>query len=1802
MANTERDSIVANDVAAIRTAVYGRDVREAIADGIEHCYFDISTAKTLADDATEAASQAAIDASTAAIAAQAVVDNMGDTVDDLVTDVAVLKDDVDQMNTSILGKVDNGYVEDGVAYFTSGDDVLFSITGIGGGGGGGGGGGSSGNNAVITAQNTTGWLTNSVAVGSDVVLSLDWSSIEDGSPTGDGTLYILRSNVIMRTMNVSQGEITINVKEFLSSGANAIKLRVEDSYGNQRTINYSIRVVDFTMTSTFDPDTIYSGSFTFPYVATGEIDSSKTVYLKIDGSVADTQTINDSGRQKRFSISSLSHGSHTIECWFEATSSGSTISSNVLKYDILYTTTAGTATIISSNFEDTTAPQYSSVLIDYMVYTPNYLTSAVTISVNGVVVSEQTVDRTRQKYSLRLDEEGTNTIVIASGGATRTIYIEVEATDMAVAETDALVLYLTSFGRSNNESAASRNVWHDTDNGIEATMTGFNFSSDGWMIDSENNAVLRVAGDARVTIPYKMFENDFRSTGKTIEIEFTTRSVLSYDTVLVSCIDNGIGFTLTPQKATLTSAEASIETQYKEDDHVRLSFVVEKRAENRLILVYVNGIPSGVVQYPVSDNFAQANPVDITIGSSLCGIDIYCIRVYDNDLPRRQVLHNMIADTRNIDTMTAIFERNNVYVGSSNTISLERLPATLPYMILDAAQLPQYKGDKKTITGTYVEPLHPEKSFTFIGCEIDVQGTSSAPYARKNYDMKFKKGFEMTQSGEHADTFLLDDSVLPFNRFVMKADVASSEGANNVELVKLYCEITPYKTREMLANPKVRQGIYGFPIVIFWHDTTKTENAVSFLGKYNFNFPKRAAEPYGYSGNMESWEFQNNTSNLMLFKTDYFDETMRTDPETGVTKETWRFDYEARFPDDTWVDYAKLQELQSFIVSTDRDQATGDALSSPVTYDGVQYTHDSPEYRLAKFKNEFGRYAEIQSFIFYYVYTELFLMIDSRAKNLFIGFTGSDTDPAYGLVIDRKAVAEPYDMDTGIGTNNEGVLKFDFSLEDTDHLAGGENVFNGQTSVLWNNVRDAFGIEIQQMYQSLRSAGTLSYNYVESKFEEHQAVWPEAIWLEDSWFKYIDPLISPDPGKEATAFYLPMMQGSKKEQRKWWLYNRFRYMDSKWNAGDALTDVITLRAYSKGDITVTPYADIYPTIKYASYVIQERGQHGVPSTLHCPMDYFNDTEIYIYSASQIADVGDLSPLMVNYADFANATRLQSIKLGDLSTTYNNSGLVTLYLGTNEHLVTLDVRNCSGLGTAAQKTLDLSGCANIENVYLRGTSLTGVNLPVGGVLKILQLPSTVTRLEIRNHPLLTTFELPNASNLTSLWVENVGSGVRPLSLLASMPANSTVRIINFPRATFTSYSEARVVYDALDQMRGLDEHGEIVPTAQVSGSVHINRLTQEQYEALQSRYPSINLTYSFFTFELIYMNEDGTQELHRDSFTRVGDGTWNSTPTKSQTAQYTYTFVGWSLTPGGEVDPNATKQVTANRTIYAVFTPVLREYRIQFVNNDDEVLQDSYIPYGTVPEYTGETPVHSGDNPGDYEFFDWDPAITAVTIARTYRPIYIYSASKTRAFITKQYGKVLSDSNITALRYYAFSKNPGITNVDLSNVTSAGGHVFDSCQNLKTANLPNVTRVTGDTFRSCSNLTTVNMPLVENTLQYDFYYCSQLTTANFPRVPSLSYSTFYRCESLTSVYIPAVSYIRDSAFSGCTSLTQIALPGIDGDSSNDIMPNSFNGCTALTDIYVAFSELDAAAVNAPWGAVNATIHYNTTFDIDGNPVT
>lgn len=562
----------------------------------------------------------------------------------------------------------------------------------------------------------------------------------------------------------------------------------------------------------------------------------------------------------------------------------------------------------------------------------------------------------------------------------------------------------------------------------------------------------------------------------------------------------------------------------------------------------------------------------------------------------------------------------------------------------------------------------------------------------------------------------------------------------------------------------------------------------------------------------------------------------------------------------------------------------------------------------------------------------------------------------------------PYDFDTAIGINNEGTLAFGYELEDIDQVAGAD-VYNGQHSVLWVNLRQAYFDEIKAMYQQLRSTAKLSYEDTERRFEEHQAKWPEAIFNEDAYFKYLQPLI-----EDNSAAYLSMLQGSKAEQRKWWLYNRYRYLDSKYNAGDALSDVITVRGYAKADITVTPYADIYASVKYGSYLVQERALRGNSYTLACPLDNVNDTEIYIYSASQLKDVGDLSGLMVGYAEFSMATKLQALKLGDAAESYSNTSLTDLHLGNNVLLRTLDVRNCPNLTQA----VDVSGCTNLEHVYFEGTGITGLLLPVGGILKTLHLPATVTNLTIRNQASLTDLAIPSYAGISTLRLENVSSAVDSKAILQAIPANSRVRLIGINWVAGTADALMEIIA-LLDTMRGLDEAGNNTDMAQVSGTISVDTVTGAQLAEIAGKYPDIRVAYQHVTSNLYFYNEDGSTLLYTQAIVDGGDGTYSgSTPTKASTAQYTYSFVGWSKKPGGTADSTALQAVTANRSVYAAFTASIRKYTVYFYNGRTLLQTVQNVPYGGSATYTGDTPVSSEGSAEDYPFEGWQPTGKNIT--------------------------------------------------------------------------------------------------------------------------------------------------------------------------------------------------------------------------------
>ena len=829
----------------------------------------------------------------------------------------------------------------------------------------------------------------------------------------------------------------------------------------------------------------------------------------------------------------------------------------------------------------------------------------------------------------------------------------------------------------------------------------------------------------------------------------------------------------------------------------------------------------------------------------------------------------------------------------------------------------------------------------------------------------------------------------------------------------------------------------------------------------------------------------------------------------------------------------------------------------------------------------------------------------------------------------KKIVFLPYDMDTAIGINNEGALVFSYNLEDVDHTAGGADVFNGQQSVLWKNMRAAFFEEMKAMYQNLRSTGALSYDKVERMFEEHQGKWPEAIFNEDAWFKYLAPLV-----EKGNASYLSMLQGSKAEQRKWWLYNRFRYIDSKYNAGDALTDVITVRGYAKADITVQPYADVYASVKYGSYLVQERSARNTQTTLHCPLDNVNDTEIYIYSASQLASVGDLSGLMVGYADFSKAVKLQALKIGDAASTYSNGNLTELYLGNNELLRTIDVRNCPNLSQA----VDISGCTNIEHIYFDGTAITGLDLPRGGIIKTLHLPGTLTNLSIIGHAGITDFVLPDVSNLSTLRLENVGSGINVKTLLNGLAAGCRVRMIGFDFSV-SNDAELSALKTKLDTMRGLNENGGNEDMAQLMGTIRIGSVTGATVKLFREHYPDIQISYTHISSVCYFYNYDGTTVLRTATATDGGSVTYSgSTPTKPPSESETFTFVGWTLSVGGQRDPSALLHITEDRNVYPAFTASVRTFTVRYYVGTRCIQTVSNVPYNTAAAYTGATPTNTAESdPTDYEFTGWDKDTTSVKsdmnvyaqfqyVGATYKHIIdgklrgelyneiatevgnracYYLATMTSVSLPNVesvaeygFGNGNGTSSGTALLSvslpkaktigpYAFYYQTKMTYLNISEAETLGERCFCHCESLQRISLPKVTVLPNRAFEAAQKLAFIDIPKVTKIGEYALFYCNALKNITLPdTLLRIEDSAFYRCFNLEEIIIPAsVPSISADAFRSCSKMTRAIFKG----RPNSISNKAFLECTSLTDIYVPWSVTNPLS-GSPWGAPNAVVHY------------
>ena len=669
---------------------------------------------------------------------------------------------------------------------------------------------------------------------------------------------------------------------------------------------------------------------------------------------------------------------------------------------------------------------------------------------------------------------------------------------------------------------------------------------------------------------------------------------------------------------------------------------------------------------------------------------------------------------------------------------------------------------------------------------------------------------------------------------------------------------------------------------------------------------------------------------------------------------------------ETLKDSAK--RLWTWVVSTDSEQATNEALPAPVEYDGVTYDTDNAEYRLAKFKNEVSDYFVKDSLLYHYLFTERHLMIDNRAKNTFIH---TEDGLHWDYVFD-------YDNDTADGNDNVGGLTFDYGYEDIDTL-NGRNVYNASDSVVWVNVRKCLHDDLIEMYSDRENAGAWDVNRILKRFETYQAMKCERLQMFDMRRKYLRPFEVGGylENEKPTARYLEMLYGKKTFQRMRFEKYQGPYTSSKYESSTIKKDLMIFRVYTPTDwegvapgkvFTITPYADIYVNMDFDNTIVQKRAKAGEAIQIALPGGVkADDLNTRIYAASMIQNIGDLAPFYVKGPNIASAVKLNELILGSPIEGYQNKNLDGVSLGSNELLLKFDIRNCPNLTSA---NINLANCISTKEVYTTGSNVSGVTFATGGLLEIAQL-NAISTLYMKNLYYITDFSISSYENLTKMTFANCPA----IDVLDIIKQATNLRQVRIEDVVWNL--ENTDILNRLYKMSGIGDAGEDTLQSVITGYVHIDAIKSQELKNFQAAWPNLEIVADDITpqFKVEFRNWDGTvlYTTYVDAAARAEDpisAGLIETPTRESDIQYDYAFAGW--------DTDLSLAIVKDKVIVATYNSTIRTYTVRWVDTFNNVLDSATVLYGESAAYSKATPTRDPSSGVYYIFDGWDKASTFVS--------------------------------------------------------------------------------------------------------------------------------------------------------------------------------------------------------------------------------
>lgn len=1493
-------------------------------------------------------------------------------------------------------------------------------------------------------------------VNDKVLITYNFSGMDSsGDIISEGNYTWKIGSKIIASGIATYGDNTFDATDFATTTSQKFTLTITDDAGNLATKYWTVQKVDLRLVSTFSDAYPKTGEVSFPYTPYGAI--KKYIHFVLDGRELGVVETSTSGIPTSYPISAQTHGSHLLEAYMTAEINGKTIgleeiidkdSGEVVGYnhtikvvkDILWQDPTSTIPIIGCATPTINVTQYNTINIKYVVLDPNTETPKVTWSINGEVVSEETLtekdDNGYYTYPYKANEAGTFVLAISCGEAEpKVITVNVEKLNINVSPVTAgLEFDFNPVGYSNS---SSDRLWSYNDDIKMTVSPNFDWVNGGYQIDENGDQYFCVKAGTNAFINYNLFADDPKKNGKEFKVIFRTKNIRKRDTSFLTCLNENIGLDMKVENATIYNSGGLLRSDYCEDTIIEYEFNINKDTDMMIVMSYEDGAPSKPYEYTETSSFKQSSPKPITIGSEDCDIHIYRMKAYSNSLTDTDIKNNFIADARNADEIIARYNRNQIYTdgklvstsasGDFNVDALMKAAPDLRYIFLE---VPQFTNDKDnkidgcTVYFRYPAGTRPQDNWTCTGVRHRGQGTSSNlyGYAGRNIDLCMDRDESLftyvDEEGNtvESSTITLTDTSVPTDYLNIKVNIASSENANNAGMASRFNEYQPFLRYARKKDKNVKDTMEFHNCVVFiretstdlsntphrefndtdWHfyaignvgDSKKTDDT----RVNNKRDPKEhvieisdadkplSAFPTGKDGNavcpVGEWR-EGNSAYDILHSTEYvYDEEGEFESFGGTTYE-FRYEMKDITEEQREVNINAWRDLYKFIVTS------------------------TDEEFYANLKN----YFVVDSALYYYLFTERYTMVDNRAKNSFWHYgkvyisneeaaTLGETEASYYIIDDTAAAINNgyrydltfgYDFDTALGIDNTGDYVFSYGKEDTDYYVDddptSDYVFRVADSVFFCRLRDLFPSEMQAMFKDREEKNAWNSTSLIDQWDNSQSQFPEELWRLDYERKYyrtylglsIDNSINTGEGRGVDkSFLIGKFFGRKKYARRAFETNQEIYFATKYFGNKALSDVFWIRGnvpigseikpnYS---LTLVPYSDMYVCVKYSSTgtPIHKKVKAG-------EICYFeNNAErmdfIYVYAASFIQEVGDLSRCYVGDNNFSSATRLQKLVIGSTDDGYENTFMTEVLVANNPLLEHLDLRNISGINTV----INVSSCSNLKELYAEGTNATGVIFANGGLLQTAHLPS-VTSLLMKNLNYIEDFVVDGYDNLQTLIVENTPS-INTYDIVINAPSLKLLRLINLDW-NFTPQISDASIFNRLLTIGGIDSSGYEVDLSVLTGIASVSVIGQYDLYKYQEAWSDLTITPTTIKpqFKVTFVNDNGvildTQYIEQfesaiDPITREENPI--STPTKDSTIQYNYTFAGWD---------NALTNIVADRIIVATYTESLREYLIQYVSKGVTVKSATGL-YGDNIVYDGNVPVYTAEEPYAFYLFNrWD---------------------------------------------------------------------------------------------------------------------------------------------------------------------------------------------------------------------------------------